>query len=170
MACYAVMSITNPGTRASILAAGAIPRIIEAASAHPSDFYVQDAAWWAMCGLVKDMTPEVSAVSCRHLFSGYARADVVNGTQEKSTTLGEHFERVISLVKRAMKDDNATDKTRETGQMLLGALQDGVALRATPGPHLPVRAAFLEAPESRIDKVGETGAYESSSLEHMSHI
>jgi len=103
-------------------------------------------------------------------------ADVVNGTQEKSRTLGEHFERVISLVKRAMKDDNATDKTRETGQMLLGALQDGVAQRATPGPPLPVRAAFLEAPtgisvpESRIDKVGETGVNKSSSLEYMSYV
>jgi hypothetical protein len=63
MACYAIMSATNRATRAAIIEANAASCIILAALRYPVDFYVQDAAWWALQRILKDMTPEAS-VTC----------------------------------------------------------------------------------------------------------
>ena len=63
--------------------------------------------------------------------------------QEKSASLGASVELVIDLLKRAMKDPDATDKTREFGQILLDTLQDGVAQRAEEAPR-SVRVAKKE--------------------------
>lgn len=85
-------------------------------------------------------------ISCHHIVvrSHTFLAGCECIVQEKSASLGASVELVIDLLKRAMKDPNATDKTRETGQILLDTMQDVVAERAKEAPR-SVQVAMKKA-------------------------